>query len=304
MSFKYINPGYARLTDVVNGTYNTDKALNKNQSVTGIAFAGSSTRDKEVVNIPNSKSIYCKFDVYTDDYDNGTYMYAGTNKGKFFGISYEPFNATSYYNDSIESKKYVISVPSRTRYLFYSFYFSVVFNGDNYKVEVFRDGDEKHSFTVNCDTSDMFFTCFELTPGFWYDTEGALSNIIISDEKIGLSEVIRRVPVSYVNNLNEYQSGMFEASSSNDSVIIKPSEEFASDYSEDTKVTGATIIHKSLYRDGEGLDAINYNFNGKDVGRKRISPASHRRGFCGDNLDVSIKDFPNCEFSYRFDKWR
>lgn len=165
--WKYVNPGYGELLDEKLGTIKS-KSYNPTN---GVCLANGN--NKGVINLPNLKEVYVKFDVYFKRADRTYgqfYIGDGTNWTGLYKIDY------SSYSTKIDGKE----MPEINVTLSDNTLHKIVYHvkpGQKGEFEVFIDNKLAKSYSGNISTN-VFCKC---KVGFDYNF---ISNIIIADYDI------------------------------------------------------------------------------------------------------------------------
>ena len=231
MSFKHINPGYAELLDVAGGTTIVDTVKSK----TGVKFY-QPTDKKGLVLAETPATLYGKFDVYIgNDYNNFSI--------KMLLMGFVKSSNTMYFmryyngNSSMGTKAYISSPEVLNLKLdtINTLWFHVVSGSEGY-IEIYSNGVsvEKYSYAIDFATSQTLVVYIS-------NTNGAVSNLILSDTEIDKKEQVAILPISTTETT--MTAGENVASLIND-------------YGADTEIKGIAVVGNPAYRTSEGLSDL------------------------------------------------
>ena len=175
MSFRYENYGIADLLLTEGTTIEVDSAKSKFKS----AFV--QPQKAKCFDIPTTTELWCKFDIYAETLNSGSFQAGQQNSaGKFTGLS--KYNGSRLYIEEADSTKSTIRNVLLQNTL--QTILLHVISGSSGLIEFWVDGTKAgtYSGTVNGGNS---FDSFYL---FGSNSNLLFSNVIISDEEIGLDE--------------------------------------------------------------------------------------------------------------------
>ena len=255
MSFKYINPGYAELLDVQGGTTVTDATKSK----TGICFY-QPTDKKGLTLAETPTGLYGKFDVYIgNDYNSFSTKIVllrsngYTENGIGFVKSSNAMYFMRYYNgnSSVGTKAYISSPETLNLKLdaVNTFWFRVATGSEGY-LEIYSNGVsvEKYDFAIDFATSLTLVV-------YASNSNGAISNLILSDTEIHKKEQVVILPISNTETtMTAGEDGKYIAGA--DGQILLQAVDTASliaEYGADSDIKGIAVIGNPAYRTAEGL---------------------------------------------------
>ncbi|MBR1761652.1 MAG: hypothetical protein IJ741_10825 [Schwartzia sp.] len=255
MSFKYINPGYAELLDVQGGTTVTDATKSK----TGICFY-QPTDKKGLTLAETPTGLYGKFDVYIgNDYNSFSTKIVllrsngYTENGIGFVKSSNAMYFMRYYNgnSSVGTKAYISSPETLNLKLdaVNTFWFRVATGSEGY-LEIYSNGVsvEKYDFAIDFATSLTLVV-------YASNSNGAISNLILSDTEIHKKEQVVILPISNTETtMTAGEDGKYIAGA--DGQILLQAVDTASliaEYGADSDINGIAVIGNPAYRTAEGL---------------------------------------------------
>ena len=176
MSFRYENYGTADLLVVEGTTIETDST----QSKFGSAFV--QTQQAKCFDIPATKELWCKFDIYAGLLNNCTWYAANQNDSEKISGLCKTVGTRLYIRESSSNKNTIRNVLYNNT--LQTILLHMISDTSSGMIEVWVDGAKVGNYSGSVNSGDTF-DCFYLQG----DSSTVLfSNVIISDEEIGLNE--------------------------------------------------------------------------------------------------------------------
>ena len=293
MSFKHINPGYAELLDVAGGTTIVDTVKSK----TGVKFY-QPTDKKGLALAETPATLYGKFDVYIgNDYNNFSIKMlllrsnGYTENGMGFVKSSNTMYFMRYYNgnSSMGTKAYISSPEVLNLELdtINTFWFHVASGSEGY-IEIYSNGVsvEKYSYAIDFATSQTLVVYIS-------NTNGAVSNLILSNTEIDKKEQVAILPISTTETtMTAGENGEYIAGTAGQTILQTVDvASLINDYGADTEIKGIAVVGNPAYRTAEGLSdltALQHDGTNLTEYGTRTAPASSS-GMVSDGHALSLK---------------
>ena len=179
MSFRYENYGTADLLLTEGTTVEVGTDISK----FGSAFI--QTQQAKCFDIPATKELWCKFDAYLSNWNSQSWYAVNTNSaGKTTGV-YKPTGSRLYIEESSSNKSTIRNVLRTQQYQ--TFLLHMLSSAADGLIEIWVDGEKVGSYSGSVNDGNDFEN-FYLRTGDADTSNGLFSNVIISDEEIGLDE--------------------------------------------------------------------------------------------------------------------
>lgn len=293
MSFKHINPGYAELLDVTGGTTLVDAVKSK----TGFCFYQPT--DKKGLSMAETPTgLYGKFDVYIgNDYNSFSTKIVllrsngYTENGMGFVKSSNAMYFMRYYNgnSSMSTKAYTSSPETLNIKLdaINTFWFRVVTGSAGY-IEIYSNGASVDKYEYAIDFADSPTLVVYVS-----NSNGAISNLILSDTEIDKKEQVAILPISTTETtMTQGENGEYIAGTAGQTILQTVDvASLINDYGADTDIKGIAVIGNPAYRTAEGLSeltALQYDGTTLTEYGTKTAPAS-ASGMVVDAHALSLK---------------
>jgi len=250
MSFKYINPGYAKL---LNDVFTQNTNASRNPESGGLNIIGNSNVNA-ILPIPAAtKTLYMSFGLYRTGWGNNCDFLAVNAAGlKKTGLS---------MSDHLGVERYVINGSSTQLSKLYSlnntynkYHIKIVSHATEGVLQIIFNGQHIVNLTNQniMDGDDITGVYFSMS---W---DAYVSNIIISDEPISPTEKIIALPVSATTtDMQDNGDGTYTATEAGQTVMqTVDAASLAATIGEASKITGICAIVNPAYYDGDGLSSI------------------------------------------------
>jgi len=304
--WKYINPGLANMCNMVH-SFNEDLS---GTSWNGIEFSKKDgfgiKGGKSIIELPdNTKNVYMKFDIAcgarnTDLACNVVIEFI-TDTGKTFkitGTGQVFFNVTTPFG-SVTSSNSINGITGA--------YFTIEQIDNTVKLRYYWNGSLSIEETYENTLGDFNFTSVNIIGCSFYEyvayykVSGVITNVIISDTEIPLSEQVIAIPVNS-NSSFPQENGNYSIETSN-TVTLTPNQEGIEQLNieKHSEITGLCTVARKLYRDGEGLNFVSSAVNNTKTSKKDI-PVSDKIKYYSCIADkVKLEDFVNYEIGLKIE---
>ena len=317
MSFKYINPGYTKLINVINEPSFLTQLVNSTISKTGVSFYNSSNYDNyiKIDNTHASGDLWAKCDFYwdssqlpridhfgeyngTSNFYNGLYTTVNYSRITYqivFSGSYQ--NLISFYtsDSDLESSAGLRKNSINTFWLHLHYgdsssgYIELKINNKNYgKITGNVTATSNARFTIR--TSYM-----------------PISSVIISDEEINPNEKIVLLPVSStVTDMESLTGGLYVADTASETLLqsVNTTSLFQ-EYGSDSKITGIALIGNPAYEVDDVIGSLTSlsKQNGVVTDHDNITLLTDSDAMIVSSFslptDTTVADLSNYQFGWR-----
>ena len=178
MSFRYENYGTADLLLTEGTTYKVDTTKSK----FGSAFV--QTQSAKCFDIPATAELWVKFDLYVENSNSRKWYIENLNSSDKKSGIYKPSGSRFYIEEASSSKVTIRNVLEA--YQLQTFLLHMSANSSDGVIEVWVDGTKAGTYTGNINSGNAFETFYLSADSD--NGEVLFSNVIISDEEIGLDE--------------------------------------------------------------------------------------------------------------------
>lgn len=324
MSFKYINPGYAKF---LNSTSSAGETTDSTKTKTGIGFYNTASNTGFTLKeFPSTGEFWAKFDLYIPEItDGGTYCYAPGGYQNGIWISpqsiswrsntrvtvYACYNNGSYTQMAVaDGADNILETLGIKLNAVNTFLMRVKYGAsgtgfidltiNNKTLDRFQNGNISYSSTSNKDV--IMYTNVGGSTTFF------LSNIIFSDEEINPKEQIIRLTAGTTEGTMTYDSetGIYTASALNQNLLQSVNVNSLIDtYGSDSKVTGIVLIGNPAYRTGEEISNLTslQKANGTTTEKETFSLSTDSDSAIVSAwqtaTDTTIADIGNMQFGWR-----
>ena len=265
MSFKYINPGYAKFL-VCKTSSSLTQYTNTEKSRTGVAFRNYRTDNGNYINLSDKFSgedFWGKFDFYYDlSQTNGYEFQFGELKDSYYmslqnGISiglgsYIVRAYLSATSSSIISSNYAEfhQISGLKPNAINSIWLHIKYGSLGEGFIEFQINNKKSdpikTKAVNRYSNSNFHVCLDS----WTSAADYFSSVIISDEEISPNERVVALPISNtVSDMDSLPSGLYTADTAGETLLQSPNiSALIADYGSNTNVTGIAMIGNPAYQ--------------------------------------------------------
>jgi len=252
MAFKYINPGYAELLSVRGGTTVTGEKYSK----TGVSFwQPTYYKGLNLSEVPSE--LYGKFDMYIKNSENADRARFSIAIGDYKIMEAETF--WSKWKIRGNNNNNTLAAGEEVRVKAISTVWFHIKPGQNNdglfhavidEREVCNKSDAYVGYLTNSDAKTI-----SILSG---TDEILISNLILSDEAISPREQVVIVPGPCTQtNMTDCGDGSYEATAANQELLQTVDvAALSTQYGEDSRVTGISLIGNPAYRTAEGLCAL------------------------------------------------
>ena len=269
MAFRYINPGYVSLLDADSGA---TEITGTTYSESGVAFYLNDTNYNKGVTIENfsfEKDFWMMFDFYMGNNEAAIRVYAPGGQRVGVEISNSPSGGTpvvtirayclqGYYTSLAKASDFntikeqlginVNAVNTALLHVKYggagTGYIELSIN--NQKNWMYRG----HEIGYTSTNKKVVFYAF--------DSQHAISNVIISDEEISPREKIISLPISMTaTDMTDGGNGLYIANAANQTLLQTPDvASLITDYGANSTITGVAVVGNPAYKTGTGITTL------------------------------------------------
>ena len=271
--YRYINPGRIALFQNTPGT-NYSETTNRTYTKTGVGFVCDSWM--LLPKIPaGTKEMWAKLDYWNGRSDSYTRLgfrfksastYCGAGAGS---------NAWLYINGS--GKQQIQTVINAIN----QFWFHIKSGSSDGVFEMYLNGVKAYEFTGNvlngADITSIDL-CSSNTTSLY-----TLSNIIVADSAISLTEQVAIIPCTITTDMTQNQDGSYSATAVNQTLEYAID---ASGFDAGTKFTGVNIAARNCIRDGEGVNEFEFLEGTTSLDTQSIPTAEN----CGISHGITLNE--------------
>lgn len=269
MAFRYINPGYVSLLDADSGA---TEITGTTYSKSGVAFYLNDTNYNKGVTIENfsfEKDFWMMFDFYMGNNADATiYVYAPGGRQVGVGIRNSPSWETPKVTIYAYCLQGTISLANARGFDTIKEQLGINVNAINtalFHVKYGGAGTGYIDISINNKKNwkyqgyEIDYTSTNKKVVFYaYDSQYAISNLIISDEEISPREKIIALPaLSTETNMTFGANELYIANAANQTLLQTPDvAALIADYGANSTVTGVAVIGNPAYKTGTGITTL------------------------------------------------
>ena len=308
MSFRYVNPGYSRLTTYSYYSSYCDDIIDGTKSRTGVAYYNTSY-DRNAYQfsaLPANDEYWVKFDFY---YTGTSYLYARETTSYYSGLLIEVNSATS----------------ATIRYYARGTTYTLLTNADTPLTGLKMNSVNTIWLHVKWGDAGIGFLEFQINNkrfpkiqdksfykqnsfifGMSYNnTNGHFSSVIISDEEINPYEKVVALPVaSTVTDMSPRDEGGYIASDTSQTLLQSvDTTALIEQYGSDAKVTSIALVGRPAYEVAEILGRLTSisKTGGTTIEHETIQLSNNTSAaiVSGIPIDTTLAELPNIQFGWK-----
>jgi len=252
---------------------NWEETTDKKYTKTGVGFGCGET--VTLPDIPTGiKEMWAKYDKWNSNYGRGCLFkfktastYCGTDGGQ---NSYPQIyvNGTRKVNEWMFVEGAVNTV-----------WLHLKSDANDGIFEIFINGAKKYEFTGDIlHGEDITEICLQTYNKYHY-----ISNIIVSDSPIALTEQVVTIPCTITTDMTKNEDGSYNATAVNQTLEYAIN---ASSFDAETKFTGVNIAARNCIKDGEGVDEFEFLEGNTSLDTQTIPTAEN----CGLSYGITLNE--------------
>lgn len=277
--YRYINPGRIALFKNTPGS-NWRETTNSAYTKTGVGFACDTTMMLPDIPI-GTKDMWAKLDYYSGRNDNYTRLLFRFNSTSTYCGAGGGNNTWLYVNGSGKQQIQTVS------HIINQFWFHIKSGTNDGVFEMYLNGAKVYEFTGNVlNGADIA----NITLASSNDLLYTLSNIIVSDSAISLTEQVVTIPCNITTDMKQNQDGSYSATA------VDQYLEYGIDtsvFDSGTVFTGVNIAARNCIRDGEGINELEFLEGNTTLDTQAIPTAEN----CGISHGITLNDESPANFA-------